>query len=573
MRMSRLFSTTWRKTAESIEIPSHDLLLRAGFIRQHAAGVFSLLPLAVRTARRIEEIVRSEMEAIGGQEVSMPVVNPAEIWKESGRFYRIDAEMSRFKDRAGRDMVLAMTHEEPAADLVRREIHSYKQLPALIYHIQTKWRDDPRPRGGLIRVREFVMKDSYSLDADQAGLDVQYEAHYHAYERIFTRCGIPAVAVEADSGMMGGSGSHEFIYLDPYGEDTVIRCPGCGYTANRQVAESGKPGPTNEEPLPVEKVSTPGTTTIDALAALMGTGPSRLAKAVFLMGSPADGAEDDPERFILAVIRGDLDANETKLARAAGVKAMRPASDAEIRERGIVPGYGSPIGMKRDGAVVIADDSVEKTPNLTAGANEEGFHLRNVNYGREFTADTVADIAAADAGHPCPRCGNPLEADRGIEVGNIFKLGTRYSESMGCSFLDAEGRERPVFMGSYGIGIGRLMACIAEEHHDERGLAWPMAVAPYHVYLADLCKTPARAEELYVKLAGSGTEVLFDDRRERAGVKFMDADLIGIPIRITVGERGLEKGCVELKRRTGDEIEMVPLDEVETRIRAMIAEG
>jgi len=573
MRMSKLFGQTKREAPAEAQVESHRLLVRAGFIQPLAAGIFTALPLALRSLSKIEQIVREEMDAIGGQEVKMPVVNPAEIWMETGRWYSIGAEMGRFRDRSDRDMVLAMTHEEVVTDLVRREIKSYRQLPALVYHLQTKWRDDPRPRAGLIRVREFTMKDSYSLDTDEAGLDTQYRAHYQAYFNIFHRCGLDAIAVGSDTGMMGGSMAHEFMVLTPIGEDTLLLCDACGYAANRQIARFRKPSFPDTAPLPLDRVATPGVTTIDDLAAFLNIAPSGTAKAVFMVAVLNAGGVDQ-ERFVFAVVRGDMEVNETKLANALQAKALRPAQDAEIRATGAVPGYGSPIGVSR--ALIVVDDAVAATANLVAGANEEGFHLRNVNYGRDFTADIIADIAAAQAGSACPECGAPMRAERGVEVGNIFKLGTRYSEAMRATFLDADGIEHPVVMGSYGIGIGRALACVAELHYDAYGLKWPVSVAPYQVHLLTLgpegSDVTSTADRLYADLAAAGLEVLFDDRDRSPGVKFNDADLIGLPLRITVAQRGLAQGSVELKRRDSTERQLVRVEEAVATTAAIIAE-
>ena len=489
----------------------------------------------------------------------MPVVQPADIWKETGRWYEIGAEMGRFKDRNGREMALAMTHEEVVVFLTRSLVQSYKQLPRLVYHIQTKWRDDPRPRAGLIRVREFTMKDSYSLDASWEGLDRQYQAHYETYFRIYRRCGVPVVAVQSDTGMMGGKTAHEFMYLSPIGEDTLIICPECGYIANRQVAISQKQAALNSAMLQVEEVATPGVSTIEALANFLGIEKSQTAKAVFLMGSFLMG-ESFEDRLVFAVIRGDLDVNETKLANAIKATALRPATDEEIRAIGAVPGYASPLQIVN--VLVVVDDTIPASPNLVAGANAEGFHLRNVNYGRDFTAAFVADIAVADEGQRCAVCGGSLTARRGVEVGNIFKLGTKYSESVGCTFLDRDGKENPVIMGSYGIGVGRLLACAAEEHHDQQGLVWPVSIAPYQVQLVALRGGEEDAGVLYDELKQAGIEVLFDDRDERPGVKFNDADLIGIPLRVTVSQRSVEAGGVEFKRRSEEERQMIPREEV-----------
>ncbi|MDP9368559.1 MAG: proline--tRNA ligase [Chloroflexota bacterium] len=567
MRMSHLFGRTLREAPGDAELPSHQLMVRAALVRPLGAGIFSLLPLGRRVIRKVEQIIREEMDAIGGQELFMPVVHPAEIWRESGRYQEVGPELTRFKDRAERDMVLAMTHEEIVTDLARSEINSYRQLPQLVYQIQTKWRDEPRARGGLIRVREFTMKDSYSLDLDEAGLDVSYRNHWHAYERIFRRCGLRFVVVGADTGMMGGSASHEFMALSPHGEDIVLLCPNGDYAANREVATFRREAPSEEERLAMEEVETPSTTTIQALADFLQVPLSRTAKAVFFKG--------DSGRFVFAVIRGDLEVNETKLRKAAGELGLTPATGEEIRAIGAEPGYGSPVGV-RD-AFVIVDDSVRDSPNLVAGANRVGYHTKNVNLGRDYQADVVADIATAEAGFNCPHCGAAMEAERAIEVGNIFKLGTRYSASLGATYLDAEGQSQPIVMGSYGIGSGRLAATVAEQHHDAKGIVWPVTVAPFQVSLlslgsADDAETAAAADRLYADLQAAGIEVLYDDRSDRAGVKFNDADLIGNPVRLSVSPRTLAKGEAELKARTAAEATFVPLGEAVSAVQALLAD-
>jgi len=578
MRLSQIFSQTLREAPNEADTPGYQLLLRAGFIRQLAAGVFSLLPLGRRTQNRIERILHEEMQAIGGQEITMPVVQPAELWKATGRWEKIDAEMGRLKDRSGRDMALAMTHEEVTADLARREIHSYRDLPRLVYHIQTKWRDDPRPRAGLIRAREFTMKDSYSLDATTEGLEKQYQAHYEAYFKIFNRCGLDVIAVGSDVGMMGGSQAHEFMYLNPIGEDTLMICPTCGYAANRQVARARKRVEAGAGEASIEKVATPGCKSIESLAEFLHIPQSHTAKAVFLMAEMLSQAGKS-DVFVFAVVRGDMEVNETKLANVLGARTLRPAVEEEIRAVGAEPGYASPVGLVRSNKMrIIVDDLIPQSGGLAAGANESGYHLLNVIYGRDYTADRVADITAAQAGDACFQCGSPLEAQRGIEVGNIFKLGTHFSEALGAKFLDREGSEKPVIMGSYGIGVGRLLACIAEEHHDEKGLKWPVSVAPYPVHLVLLAgKDPegaaaitAQAEDLYKTLKSAGLEPLFDDRAESPGVKFNDADLIGLPVRLTVSERASQQGGVEVKLRASDERRIIPLDSVTQEVKIIL---
>ncbi len=561
MRLSQLFFTTLRDDPSEAEMPSHRLLLRAGYVRQLGAGIYSLLPLGFRVNKRVEQVIREELNAIGGQEMEMPVVHPADLWKESGRYYKIGPEMARFKDRGGRDMVLAMTHEEVVADLLRDIVRSYRQLPAIVYHFQTKFRDEPRSRGGLIRVREFVMKDSYSCDLDEAGLDVSYRKHYEAYARIFERLGLEAIAVGADVGIMGGSGAHEFMVLNEFGEDTLVLCDQCGYAENQQIAEVHKADPEPEAALPMEDVETPGATTIEALASFLGVPSSRTAKAAFFV--TGDG------RFVAAIVRGDYDVNETKLVNA--IKAtggLRPAQVDEITARGMEAGYGSPIGA-RD-AVVVVDELVMRSPNLVAGANRPGWHIRNVNVPRDFTPDVVAEITNAREGDACVRCGQPVKLRKGIEVGNIFKLGTDFTIPMGASYLGEDGERHPVVMGSYGIGLGRNVACIVEAHHDERGIKWPAEVAPYPAHLVALgAGRDARVTEVAERLhqaaadAGPDREILYDDRDESPGVKFADADMLGMPWILTVSPRSLEAGGVEVKdRQTGDRV-VRPIEDVE----------
>jgi prolyl-tRNA synthetase len=577
MRMTQTFSATLREVPAEAKIPSHQLLLRAGYIRQLGAGIFSYLPLAHRAMSRIENIMREEINAIGGQEMTMPVVHPADLWQETGRWSQIGDEMARFKDRTDHNMVLAMTHEEVVGDLARREIQSYRQLPQLVYHIQTKFRDDPRPRAGLIRVREFTMLDSYSLDRDWEGLDEQYQAHYEAYFRIFNRCGLPVRAVGSDTGMMGGKEAHEYMYLTPVGEDTLMFCDSCDYAANRQVTNFKKPEPAAEETKPLEKIPTPGVSTIADLSAFLDIPPSRTAKAVFFMAE----LSDEKPLLIFAVLRGDMTLNETKLVNAIAaigkhnIKALRPALDEEITAVGAVPGYASPIGIEQENMLVVVDDLLPHSPNLVAGANEEGAHLRNTNLGRDYEANIVADIALAEDGALCPHCGGTLTAQRGVEVGNIFKLGTRYTEAMGATFLDEDGAAQPIIMGSYGIGVGRLLACVAEEYHDEYGLIWPISIAPYPVHLVLLNSrngsAEAGAENFYGELIDAGLEPLYDDRDERAGVKFNDADLIGLPLRVTVSHRSLKNGGLEFKRRDKDERWIVPLAEGVSAVQEQLA--
>lgn len=562
MRMSRLFFQTLREVPADADTVSHQLMLRAGLIHQIAAGIFDYLPLALRVKHKIEEILREEMDAIGGQEVTLPMVHPAELWQKSGRWRQIGSDMARFKDRAGRDMCLGMTHEEIMADLAHKFISSYRQLPAMLYQIQTKFRDEPRPRAGLIRVREFTMKDAYTFDRDAAGLDAYYPHFYQAYFNIFHRCDLDVVAVASDTGMMGGSMAHEFMALTPIGEDTLVICDQCGYSANRQVATFRKPAPPLDAPKALEEVATPNARTIADLTAFLGIPESETAKAVFLIADLEQPDGTVTEQFIFCVVRGDMELNETKLTNKLKARRLRPAVHEEITAVGAEAGYGSPIGIQRECVLLVVDDLAAASPNLVAGANKAGYHLRNTNHGRDYTADIVADIVAASDGHACPTCGSLLYTARGVEVGNIFKLGAKYSLAMDATYLDENGETRPIVMGSYGIGSGRLMAVLIEEHHDENGIKWPITVAPYQVLLVSLAteKTPEvveAAEKIYHDLQRAGVEVLYDDRDERAGVKFNDADLLGIPIRLTLGAKGLKNGVVEMKlRRNGEQGEI-----------------
>jgi prolyl-tRNA synthetase len=562
MRLSQLFFTTLRDDPGDAEMPSHRLLVRAGYLRQLGSGIYSLLPLGFRVNQRVEQVIREEIDGIGGQEMEMPVVHPAEIWKETGRWYKIGPELVRFKDRAERDMVLAMTHEEVVALLLRDIVRSYRQLPIIVYHFQTKFRDEPRSRGGLIRVREFVMKDSYSCDRDEAGLDRSYRLHYEAYERIFKRLGLEAIAVGADVGMMGGTAAHEFMVLNEFGEDTLVLCDNCGYADNQQIAIVGKPEPAAEDLRPMEDVETPGATTIEALATVLDVPRSRTAKAAFFV--TGDG------RFVVAIVRGDYDVNETKLINALqATGGLRPATVEEIRARGMEAGYGSPLGA-RD-AVVVVDELAARSPNLIAGANRVGWHVRNVNVGRDYKADITVDIVNAREGDPCPRCGSPVKLRRGIEVGNIFKLGTRYTTALGAMYLGEDGKQHPIVMGSYGIGLGRNVACIVEAHHDDKGIVWPAEVAPYAGHLVEIgsAREPhvrEVAERLHRTAADAGREILYDDRDESPGVKFTDAELLGMPWILTVSPRSLAAGGVEVTERATGERSTRSIEEVEAML-------
>jgi prolyl-tRNA synthetase len=563
MRLSQLFFTTLRDDPADAEMVSHRLLVRGGYVRQLGSGIYSLLPLGFRVNKRVEQVIREEMDRIGCQEIEMPVVHPADVWRASGRYDAVGPELGRFKDRNGRDMVLAMTHEEVVGLLLADVIKSYRQLPVQLYHFQTKWRDEPRARGGLIRVREFVMKDAYSCDRDDEGLDASYWAQHGAYVRIFERLGLETIAVSSDVGMMGGSQAHEFMVLNPAGEDVLVICEACGYAANRQVAVVPKSDPEPEDVLPLEEVATPGTTTIASLAQFLGIGPERTAKAAFFLAG--DG------RLITAIVRGDYEVNETKLVNATkATGGLRPATLEEIKAAGMEPGYGSPIGAHD--TIVVVDDLVARSPNLVAGANREGYHYRNVNVGRDFTPDVVTDITNAQEGDPCPQCGMAVILRNGIEVGNIFKLGTKYTDAAGATYLGEDGREHPIVMGSYGIGVGRNVACIVEAHHDDKGIIWPAEVAPYAAHLVAIgaARDPQvgeLADRLHELSIEAGREILYDDRDESPGVKFTDAELLGMPWILTVSPRSLAAGGVEVTERATGERSTRPIAEVEALLR------
>ncbi|MFN8555857.1 MAG: proline--tRNA ligase [Dehalococcoidia bacterium] len=558
MRLSRLFGRTLRRAPAEAETDNYQLLLRAKLVEQLAAGVYSYLPLGWEVARRIQQIIKEEMDDAGGQEVHMPVIQPSDLWVQSGRRFTVDV-LFTLRDKRDREMVLGPTHEEVVTDLVRRNVQSYRDLPQLLYQIQTKFRDEPRPRGGLIRVREFIMKDLYSFDSDWEALDRSYDAMFHAYLRIFERCGVTVVPVLADSGAIGGKDSQEFLFLTEIGEDTALICPNCRYAANAEKAEFRKPRREPEEPLPLEELATPGQKTIDDLVRFTGKPHAHTLKAVFYK---ADGAP------VFVAIRGDLDVNEIKLKNALKAVELTLLDDNEVRSLGLVAGSASPVGLQ--GMKVVADDSVLEAPNLIAGANRPDIHYVNVNYPRDWTADLITDIALARAGAACPTCGHALEERRGIEMGHVFKLGTVYSEKLGASFLDQDGQSRPVVMGCYGMGVERILAAAIEANHDERGIIWPEELAPFRVHLValnlDRDDVRATAERLYDELRAAGVRTLYDDREESAGVKFNDADLLGMPWRVTVSPRTLERHGVEVKRRTVKEAETVPLEGATTAI-------
>ncbi len=557
MRFSRLFGNTLRQVPAEVQLPSHGLLLRAAMIRQVSAGIYDYLPLGQRVLSKIENIIREEMDRIGGQEILMPVMIPAVLWQESGRWDAVGSELVRFRDRKGADMVLGMTHEEVVTDLARKELRSHKQLPFMLYQIQTKIRDEPRSRGGLIRVREFRMKDAYSFHTEWKDLDEYYPEVYRAYDRIFKRCGLDAVVVEADPGMMGGSSSHEFMAVCDSGEDTIIRCESCDYRANLENAGFAPPEfKKDDQEAAMEEVHTPDKRTIEEVAEFVGVPVERTLKAVFYKSG---------DKVVFAVLRGDREVNEVKLANFLKEPNLETANEYDLEEAGIVAGFASPIDKPRD-VVVIADRSIEWGANFVSGANKPDYHIKNVNYPRDFKPDHIADIAQAEPGDPCPKCGQPLKTARGIELGHIFKLGTKYSESMKLYYQDEKGGQQVVIMGCYGIGVGRLAAAVVEQHHDDYGIIWPASIAPYDVFLASLGGTETEeftiACDVYEKLNKAGIEVLFDDRDEKAGVKFNDADLIGCPIRLTLSQRSMKKGGVEMKGRNSRDLEYIPVDNI-----------
>ncbi len=565
MRFSKLFGKTLRQAPAEAESISHQLLLRAGMIAQEAAGIYSYLPLGWRVFRKIENVIREEMDKAGGQELRLPVLQPFELWQQSGRWVSFGQSLFTLTDRKEHKLALGPTHEEVIADLAHRYVQSYRDLPLLLYQIQTKFRDEPRPRGGLLRVREFAMKDLYSFDTDEAGLDKSYEKMCQAYKNIYARLGLPALMVEADSGAIGGKESHEFMLITENGEDEIIYCPNCGYAANAEKAQFAKTRANNEEPLPLEEIATPGAKTIEEVASFAGVPTSQSFKAVFYS---ADG------KFIFVVIRGDLEVNETRLRNTLKCVELRLATESEVAKTGIIAGFASPIGLKE--ITTIADDSINLGSNFIVGANKPGYHFRNANYPRDFQVDLITDIALARGGDSCPKCGSKLSSARGIEVGHVFKLGTFISEKLGASFLDRDGVSRPTVMGCYGIGLGRLLAAIVEQSHDDKGIIWPLSVAPCQVYLCPLyLDNPAiasAAEKVYQELEGTDIEVLFDDRDESPGIKFNDADLLGIPLRLTLSPRTLKSQSTEAKWRTEKEAQLLPLENVAAEVNRLLRE-
>jgi prolyl-tRNA synthetase len=633
MRFTHLFGKTLRQPPAEAETPSHRLLLRAGMATQVAAGVYAYLPLGWTVMRQIEEIIREEMDREGGQEMLMPSILPIEVYQQSGRDQTMKDILFTLQDGRGRGFALGPTHEELFAEVFKRNVQSYRDLPLLVYQIAPKFRDEPRPRGGLIRLRQFIMKDLYSFDEDWEGLDVSYKKMYDAYQRIFDRCGVPTIPVLADSGAMGGRDTHEFIYLTDYGEDSLLLCPSCGYAANAEVAAFVKaPVHAEEEPKPFEEIDTPGQHTIADLAKFLGVPETKTCKAVFYLATLGPGsyipgvrfepdAETDkktghPDMFlptpalagqhpargagraqsstqhsapstpvpVFVAIRGDMDVNETKLRNALNATELTYMDEEAVQAAGFVPGSAGAVGLVEAGTptsgevtgrpIVVADDLVPQERNLVAGANKPDKHLLNTNYGRDWEADIVADVALARSGDLCANCRTPMSVRRGIEMGQVFKLGVGYGEKFGAFFLDAEGKQRPPIMGSYGIGIERLLAAVIEENHDEAGIVWPAELAPFDVHIVaiqpDKEGVRETADRLYEELKAGGLTALYDDRDETPGVKFNDADLLGAPMRVTVSPRNLAQGSLEVKRRTEAQPRLIP---VEGAVQAIAAEA
>lgn len=550
MKLSKMHIKTLREVPAEAEIPSHILLLRTGMIRKLVSGVYGFMPLGWRAVRKIEDIIRQEMDNIGGQEIHMSAIQPSELWEESGRWFAYGPELWRVKDRNGRDFCLGPTHEEIFTDIIRNDVSSHRQLPLYLYQIQTKYRDEARPRFGLMRSREFIMKDAYSFDRDFDGLDKSYDEMYEAYEKIFTRCGLTFRPVEADTGAIGGSNSHEFTALSEVGESEIAYCEKCSMAATTERAEFVDAPAETDEMMALEEVDTPGTKTIEEVVNFLGIDQSRTIKALLFITYDDEGKEKE---YVAAFIRGDRELNMIKLINALGIHehSIEFADEAKMAEAtGCVGGFTGPIGLHD--CKIVVDSELTGLKNLCAGANKEDYHVKNVNYDRDYKGDIVADLKLLKEGDPCPICGEPVKHARGIEVGQVFKLGTKYSEAMKATYKDENQKDQLIVMGCYGIGVTRTLAAIVEQNHDENGIIWPMSVAPYHVIIT-LVKPgdeqqQALADKIYNELAKAGVEVLLDDRDERPGVKFKDADLLGIPVRITVGKRASE-GIVEYKLR------------------------
>lgn len=567
MKLSKYFYVTLRETPSDATMPSHIFLMRGGYIKPVSTGIYSMMPMGFRVIQKITNIVREEMNKIGGIEVDLPVVQTADLWSESGRYQAIGEELLRFKDRNNHNMVLAMTHEEAMTDMARYVLNSYKQLPFMLYQFKTKYRDEARARGGLIRVREFLMKDAYSFHSSQEDLDKHYQEEYDAYLRIYRRVGIEPVVVQSDTGIMGGKVAHEFMLDTPNGEDYLILCKKCGYQANREIAKFTREtykGDANSASAMPEKVETPHCPSIEELSAFLKIDPKSTAKCVFF---------DFEGKLITVMVPGNLDVSEIKLHNLLKAKELYPADDALIKSCGMVPGFASPIGAHD--TRIIVDEALADACDLVMGANEENYHLLHCTPKRDFPAFEVADIAEAQGGCKCPSCGEELTETRGIELGNIFKLGTKFSESMGAKYLTAEKTTAPAIMGCYGIGIGRLMASVVENSHDDFGPIWPKSIAPFQVEIVPIGKEPELvelAEKFEAELEANGIDVLVDDRDERPGVKFKDADLWGSPVRIAIGKKGLANGEVEWKFRNEKEFTMVKVEDVVAKAKEYFAE-
>lgn len=560
MKMSNMLVSTLREVPAEAEIDSHKLMLRAGMIRKMAAGIYNYMPIGLKVLKNIEEIVREEMNTAGAQEFLASAVLPAELWQESGRWDVYGDEMFRLKDRNNRDFCLGPTHEEVFTDIARNEIKSYKQLPVNLYQIQTKYRDERRPRFGIMRSREFIMKDAYSFDKDQAGLDVSYDKMHDAYVKIFNRCGIDAKCVEADSGAIGGANSAEFMVKSEVGEDDVVFCSACDYAANIEKAEATPEKAEVEELLEMEKVATPDSRGIYEVSEFLKVSPKKTVK---LLMFNVDG------KIVGVVVRGDREVNEVKVANAAQASGdiIMASNEEYTKATNCEPGFGGPVGIKVD--LLLVDEEVANMYNMILGANETGYHLKNVNYGRDFEG-VVGDFRKIESGEKCPKCGSEVTIARGTEVGHIFKLGTKYSAAMNATFIDENGKNVPFVMGCYGIGVTRTMASIIEQHHDENGIIWPLSVAPYHVSVIPVnIKDEAQmkiANKLYDKLRKIGVDAILDDRNERPGVKFKDSELIGIPMRVTVGKK-ITDGEVEFKLRDG-EMEVIKIEDVLEKVKS-----
>ncbi|WP_195940861.1 proline--tRNA ligase [Romboutsia sp. 1001713B170131_170501_G6] len=561
MKMSKMFMPTLREVPADAEITSHQLMMRAGMIRKMASGVYNQLPMGIRVFKKIENIVREELEKKGCQEILCSGLIPSELWKESGRWDVMGAEMMRVKDRNDRDFCLGPTHEEVFTDLIRQEITSYKQLPLNLYQIQVKYRDERRPRFGVMRTRTFTMKDAYSFDIDEAGLDKSYQDMYDAYTNIFARCGLDNSPVQADTGAIGGSVSAEFMVKSEVGEDEIVFCSGCDYAANMEKAVSVNTSLDKEEMKELTEIHTPNVHTIEDLEKFFNLPANRFAKTLVY---EVDG------KTVVVVVRGDREVNETKVANAIGgaveFELAREEVVRAVTKAGI--GFAGPIGVEAD--YVFIDNEVAEQNNLVIGANKDEYHIQNANYGIDFEG-TVGDFRNVTEGDKCTKCGSELEIARGVEVGHIFKLGTKYSETMGANYIDKDGKSKPIVMGCYGIGIERTAAAIIEQHHDENGIIWPLSIAPYHVVVVPVNIKKAEqmeaAEKIYNELQSMGVEVLLDDRDERVGVKFKDSELVGIPMRITVG-KDITDGKVEFKLRDAQDKELISLDEIKSKIEA-----